>query len=148
MPKHGSRPDKERRFQVAKLREQGLTLREIAKRLRVSYQSVHQLLQRTGNMRVVAISCRKCRTVITQMRGVADRNGPVWCLACLNKRPKATLGERLKAHRLAAGLTITELGRRSGVGWMSISYYECGRAEPKWRSLAKLISVLGTEWLA
>jgi hypothetical protein len=31
---------------------------------------------------------------------------------------------------------------------MLLSSYECGRSEPAWQSLAKLIRVLGVEWLA
>jgi hypothetical protein len=30
----------------------------------------------------------------------------------------------------------------------SISAFECDRSEPKWQTLAKLIRVLGVEWLA
>jgi transcriptional regulator with XRE-family HTH domain len=70
------------------------------------------------------------------------------CLACLAKRPQATFGQRLKAHRLAAGLTLTGLEQRSGVDLSLISAYECDRSEPKWQTLAKLSRVLGVEWLA
>jgi hypothetical protein len=30
---------------------------------------------------------------------------------------------------------------------MLLSSYECGRSEPAWQSVAKLIRVLGVEWL-
>jgi hypothetical protein len=33
-------------------------------------------------------------------------------------------------------------------GRMLLSSYECGRSEPVWQSLAKLIRVLSVEWLA
>jgi DNA-binding NarL/FixJ family response regulator len=46
MPKYGSRPDMERREQVARLRAKGLKLREIADRLGCSNQRVHQILAR------------------------------------------------------------------------------------------------------
>ncbi len=74
---------------------------------------------------------------------VADHNRTVYCLACLADHPKATFGQRLKAYRLAAGLTLAALERRSGVGRCGISGFECDRSEPKWRTLAKLICVLG-----
>ena len=95
-----------------------------------------------------SIRCQDRCTVITQLHGVADNNRTVWCLACLAKRLQATFGQRLKAHRLAAGLTLTALERRSGVDLSSISAYECERSQPKWETLAKLIRILGVEWLA
>ena len=65
-----------------------------------------------------------------------------------DKHAEATWGQRLLALRLAAGLTLTALERQSGVDLSSISAYECERSEPKWQTLAKLIRVLGVEWLA
>jgi transcriptional regulator with XRE-family HTH domain len=48
---------------------------------------------------------------------------------------------------LAAGLTLTALEQSSGADHRLISAYECDRSEPKWQKLAKLIRVLGVEWL-
>ncbi len=144
----GRKPNEERRRLMTRLRAKGLSLQAIGERLGVSRQCVQQTLKVVDGSRLVSIRCRECGSEITLLRSVADNNGPVWCLACLAKHPKATFGQRLKAYRLAAGLTITALERRSGVGWVSLSGYECGRNEPKWQSLAQLIRVLGVEWLS
>jgi hypothetical protein len=109
---------------------------------------VQLVLKRTNNMRLVPVHCTECGRVITQLHGVADNNRTVWCLAGLAKHPQVTFGQRLKAYRLAAGLTLIALERRSGVHLSLNSAYECGRSEPKWQTLAKLIRVLGVEWLA
>jgi hypothetical protein len=109
---------------------------------------VQLVLKRTSSIRLVPVHCTDCCAVITQLHDVANNNRTVWCLACLAKRPKATFGQRLKAHRLAAGLTLRALEQGSGVHLSLISDYECGRRGPKWQTLAKLIRVLGGEWLA
>ena len=45
-----------------------------------------------------------------------------YCLRCLAKHPKATFGERLKAYRVAAGLTRKELARRAQLPLRVIEY--------------------------
>ena len=73
----------------------------------------------------------------------AQRNGPVLCLACLARRPAATFGERLKAHRLAAGLTLEALAARCGIRYQRLSAYERGAEEPAWGNLVRLVGALG-----
>jgi DNA-binding XRE family transcriptional regulator len=87
----------------------------------------------------------ECQKIIMQTRSVKDLNGPVYCMGCLPA--EASFGQRLKARRLAAGMTLTALGKACGIAWQMIGFYEQGRTEPKWRTLAKLIRVLGTERL-
>jgi DNA-binding XRE family transcriptional regulator len=123
-------------------------LAEIARKLGISKQRLQFVLKFSASTRLVPIHCQECGTVITQLRGVADNNQGTWCLDCLVKHPEVTFWQRLKSHRQALGLTLTTLERRSGVDLSSISAYECGRSEPKWQTLAKLIRVLGVEWLA
>jgi transcriptional regulator with XRE-family HTH domain len=67
----------------------------------------------------------------------------VLCLACLGHRPAATFGERLKAHRLAAGLTLQALATRCGNRYQRLSAYERGAKEPAWGNLVKVVGVLG-----
>ena len=59
------------------------------------------------------------------------------------KHPEATFGQRLKAFRLAAGLTQRELSKKTGLGPALIVNYEQDAVEPKGRSLTKLIRSAG-----
>jgi hypothetical protein len=63
--------------------------------------------------------------------------------SCLARHPEATFADQLKAHRLAAGLTLEALGERAGIQRQRVSDYECGRRVLKWRALVKLVAVLG-----
>jgi hypothetical protein len=96
-------------------------LTEIGHKLGITRQRVQFILEFAINNRLVPVHCAECGTVITQLHGVADNNRTVWCLACLPKHADATFGQRLKAHRLVAGLTVTALERQSGVDRSSIS---------------------------
>ena len=66
-----------------------------------------------------------------------------FCLDCLARHPEATFGQRLKAHRLAAGMTLRDLSRRIGIGRTQLSRYERGAAFATWPSLVKLLQVFG-----
>jgi transcriptional regulator with XRE-family HTH domain len=142
MPR-GRPPNQQRRRQIAELRAAGLTYEQIAKCLGISHQSVQQALQRNGNARLVPIRCRECGEIITRLRTVADHNGPVYCLACLPG--EATFGKRLKARRLAKGISLMALSERTGIAWNLLSKYERDAVEPKCRTVIKLIRVLGAE---
>ena len=56
-----------------------------------------------------------------------------------------TLGEKIKMHRKALGLTQTELGRKLGVQVNAVSKWECGRVEAiptsKIKTLAEIFNV-------
>lgn len=58
--------------------------------------------------------------------------------------PMTTLGERIKAARVAKGLSQPELARRCGWDSQSrISHYETGKREPQLEDLRKLARCLG-----
>ena len=141
-----SKPNLRRHRQVAELRASGMSHQAIGDGLGISHQRVCQILQRSGTSHHVPILCLKCKTLITEMRMVANNNGPVYCMDCLP--PDATFGQRLKARRLAAGLTLEALAKQAGIHFQRIGNYEQGRKQPKWDTLAKLIRVFGVEWLA
>jgi Helix-turn-helix domain/Homeodomain-like domain len=141
----GRPPNLQRRRQIAELRAAGLTYEQIGKCLGISHQCVLQALQGNGNARLVPIRCRECGRIITRMRTVADHNGPVYCLSCLPG--EATFGQRLKAWRLANGISLMALSGRTGIAWSLLSKYERDVVEPKCRTLIKLIRVLGTDFL-
>jgi DNA-binding XRE family transcriptional regulator len=106
---------------------------------------VHETLKRNGYARAIPIPCRKCKVVIAEMRMAANNNGPVYCMKCLPRT--ATFGQRLKACRLAAGLTLTALGKQTRMPWDMIGRYEQGKVQPMWETIVKLIRVFGVDWL-
>ena len=56
----------------------------------------------------------------------------------------ATLGRRINAHRLAAGLSLRELAQRMTVSAQALSQYERGHTRPRPEVLGALADVLGT----
>jgi hypothetical protein len=90
-----------------------------------------------------AVARLECGRTIVRGAGSIRTNGAPYCLGCLARHPEATFADRLKAHRLAAGLTLMGLAERIGVPHQRVCDYECGRRFPQWRALAKLVGVLG-----
>jgi transcriptional regulator with XRE-family HTH domain len=127
---------------MARLRAKGLTFQQIGDKLGVTRQAVEDMLER-ANAKAMTVACCRCQVVIwTGRRNIAN-NSPTLCLTCLAKTPWATFGQRLKAVRVAAGLTLRELGEKAGVCWESLSHYEIDRSEPRWSTIEKLIRTLG-----
>ena len=54
----------------------------------------------------------------------------------------------LKALRLTKGHTLMALSEQTGIGWTLLSKYERDVIEPKYRSLIKVIRVLGVGLIA
>ncbi|WP_424447198.1 helix-turn-helix domain-containing protein [Microbacterium arborescens] len=57
----------------------------------------------------------------------------------------ATLGHRIRHHRVARGLTLDELGAQVGVAGSQLSLIENGRREPKLSLLQAIASATGTD---
>jgi transcriptional regulator with XRE-family HTH domain len=89
------------------------------------------------------VYCRECKACIGTGPAGFMTNAPAYCLSCLARHPGATFGERLKAHRLAAGLRQRELSERAEVCISRVTEFESGRSLPQWRTVRKLIGVLG-----
>jgi DNA-binding XRE family transcriptional regulator len=109
----------------------------------VTRQAVHAALRPPPGGKPFVVRCRLCSTEINVNGALPRDAATALCLPCLARRPQAPFSQRLRAFRLAAGLTRNELARASGVAAGSISDYEEGRREPKWRQMAKLIRALG-----
>jgi transcriptional regulator with XRE-family HTH domain len=144
-PGSGRRANAERRRRIVELRACGLTIVQIARRLGVTHQSVHRHLKAAGatRPRPGVVRCRACGAEVAAGHQLLERNLAPLCLPCLAKWPDAPLAERLRSHRLAAGLTQVELARRAGVPEQSIGRYERGEKSPGVRILARLFQVLG-----
>jgi transcriptional regulator with XRE-family HTH domain len=133
---------------MAELRRQGLTLPEIASRLGVSKQAVHDSLGRLGASRPLrSVPCTACDRMIYSAFALPAHREKVLCLACLRRGPNATFGQRLLALRLAVGLSQRELGRRAGVSDATIANHEHGAHGFDEATRAKLARVLGHELL-
>jgi transcriptional regulator with XRE-family HTH domain len=144
----GRKPDLERRRQVINLRDKGLTLAEIAVRFGVSKQAIWSLLNaRRQRTAARAVQCTGCGSVIFSPGALHRDAATALCLACLRGRPDAPFAQRLKALRLAAGLSRAELAQHSGLAPGSLRAYEDGRRKPQGRSARRLAAILGHDLL-
>jgi transcriptional regulator with XRE-family HTH domain len=126
-----------RRRQAALLRAEGFTLEEIGRRLGVTRQGAHVLLRGSPT-----VACPRCGEAIVSAWGLGRKAGTAVCLACLAGRPGASLGQRLKSFRLAAGLLQRELARETGMGQQRVWSYERDRNRPRPDALARLAKAL------
>jgi transcriptional regulator with XRE-family HTH domain len=145
--RRGRKPDLRRRRRAADLRRQGLTESLIAQELGCTKQNVSQLLKGQGVEPRYTLHCSGCNSVIAQGPITLRLNGSAHCLDCLQKLPAPTLGQRIKAYRIAADLTQAELAERIGVQLMTVSCWERNLKTPVWRTIASLITVLGPDFL-
>jgi transcriptional regulator with XRE-family HTH domain len=145
----GRIPNEERRRRVTRLRAGGLTLESIAQKLGVSRQAIWSLLNtRPQRTKARALTCQGCGALIVSagaLRGDADS---ALCLDCVEAEPNLSFGQRLRALRLAAGLTRSELAEQSEIAPGSIRAYEEDRRTPHLRSIARLASLLGNHLLS
>jgi transcriptional regulator with XRE-family HTH domain len=126
---------------MAQLRAAGLTFEEIARVFGVTRQRVGRLLHRS--VAESGVRCRACRNVVATSFSPARSRGPLLCLTCLVETPGVPFGERLRTHRLIAGLTQEELATCVGVAELTISLYERGMRRPSADTLGQLAVVLG-----
>ena len=141
MARRERKQDVRLRRAVAALRKQGGPAPEIGRRLGVPKQTVYQVFYDLAG--VWPNRCRECEAVLTDRPLALSYTAPTYCLACLAKHPKAPFRHRLRAYRVAAGLKVTELAERSGVAHGTLRAYEAGVRDPEWRTLGKLVAVLG-----
>lgn len=139
----GRKPDTSRRAEMARLRAQGLTLVEIGRRFGVTRQCVRITLRALERQRNYSVRCAGCGKDIPSAGALPSDADSALCLPCLKRHPEAAFADRLKAFRLAAGLTKAELAGRAGMTPAVLRNYERGVREPRWRHLVRLVRVLG-----
>ncbi|MBV9123920.1 MAG: helix-turn-helix domain-containing protein [Planctomycetes bacterium] len=139
----GRKPNEERRRQVAEARGRGLSLREIGERLGIAWQTVQRIVQALERSQNRSVPCSRCGTAIFSAGALPRDAHNALCLTCLARPPEVSFGQRLKAYRLAAGLTRAELGRRVGLRSGTISSYEEDRRRPRGKMITRLVEVLG-----
>jgi DNA-binding CsgD family transcriptional regulator len=147
-PGSGRQRDPAREAAMAELRRQGLTLAEIGERFGITRQAVKVALDRPPapprpprRPTPPPPTCRGCGSLFPTRPG--GLRVSTLCLPCLARRPDATLAERLRAHRVAAGLTCSRLAQRAGVKTCAVTHYEVGRRVPTDEVLRRLARVLG-----
>jgi transcriptional regulator with XRE-family HTH domain len=116
---------KYRAEEVIALYRQGLSLRLVAARTGLSAEGVRKILLRAR----VKIRPPEVRCLVRNPDGQ-----PI-----ILKR----FALRLRALRVAAGLTQTELADRCGLHKLTVGRLEAGRQEPKWQTLLILAEALG-----
>jgi transcriptional regulator with XRE-family HTH domain len=139
----GRKPNLDRWNRIADLRQRGLSLAEIARTLGMRRQGVQDILRRMTQARTRVHPCCTCGRPIASAGVLPDGRGVALCLECLAQLPEAPFGQRLRAYRLASGLTRAELGRRAFLAGARIAEYEQGKRKPLRCTLTRLVDVLG-----
>lgn len=142
--RRGRPPDWDRLRLVVELRAQGWAMPRIARENGWTKQYVHALLRLAQKARIpMPVNCCACGEVITTRSDYSLHDSPVLCVACLCRRREATFGERLRAYRVARGMTQLELCSATGLGQSQISGYERDARQPAWRNVARMVKVFG-----
>ena len=89
------------------------------------------------------MTCRACGTAIASAGVVPRDDGDFLCLLCLRLKEDATFGQKLKAFRVAIGVTRGELVQMAGLPSNSVQHYEEDRKRPQLSSREKLAQALG-----
>jgi hypothetical protein len=142
-PGHRKSRRQQRRERAAALRAQGLPFTEVGRRLGISGQAAHRLIERhAAGDRVQPARCSVCRAVLTTRRFQERTLGEVLCRPCLAARPDAPFALRLRSHRLAAGLSRSEVQAAAGLAVGRLKNLEDRGAKPQQRTRPRLAKVL------
>ncbi len=139
----GRKPNMERRRQVSELRAKGWSLAKIGEQLGISRQAVHVTLRSIHHPAKRLVTCRQCKMPIDPVGVSPKEAGNTMCLICVSKGPRATFGQRLKAFRLAVGMTRTELSAGAELSESMIRYYEGDWGTPTVEGATRLAQALG-----
>ena len=126
---------------MATLRARGLSCAEVGRRLGVTKQAVQLALRKLAEP-PRSVPCARCGRPIVSAGVLTADVGNALCLPCLAQTPGATFAQRLRALRLAAGLTRVELERRAGLKRGTAGRYENRGHTPGAEALARLARVL------
>ena len=141
----GRKPDLKRWARIERLRKNGLSLSQIGYRLGMTAKAVHRTLRTIEQARVSprSVPCSACRRDIVSPGALASDRGSALCLECLGRRTGIPFGRRLKAFRLAAGLTKAELVIRCGFSRSAVWKYEDQGVTPYLPAALRLVEALG-----
>jgi DNA-binding XRE family transcriptional regulator len=128
------------RKKMTRLRARGMTLQAIANVFGLTRQAVHYALVGIRHASKM-ICCSACKQAIRHQENYLH-NLPVLCVRCVERRA-TTFAERLRALRVDMGLTAKELAKRAGLSEATVTLTERGLHNPRPRTIAKLVAVLG-----
>jgi hypothetical protein len=138
--------------EVVRLRRLGFTFPQIAKQLNCTKQNAHHVFKmlRVDVEQMAELRCQGCEALIVSGNPQMWNRNPAWCLRCLAKIPDAPFSIRLRAFRLAKGLSAAQLAKEAGVTVSAVRYHEWCLSNPRWDFLVKVVRVLGPElvWFA
>ena len=132
----GSKPNLDRLNLIQHLRDEGLTLAEIAERVGVSRQAVHHALLRKRKLSGSTI-CSVCGVTHVAAAGVA-------CQKCLGGRADLPLQLRLTSLRVLARLSQKELADATGFSQSLISTLETGSHQARQKTWEQLFAFLNS----
>ncbi len=144
----GQKPNLLRRRRILALRDRGLSLSEIGRRLGVSKQCVHatlRMIRQPPPERFVP--CAACAATIRSPGSLPNDAGRALCLPCLAARPDTEFGVRLKSLRLVTGMTKAALAHHIGASRKQIDAYERGVNFPRLPTRERLAQALGSALL-
>lgn len=145
----GLHKDHDKRRALKELREQGLSFAEIGKRVGTTKQAVQRTLADTKVTVKLGLHCRQCDYLIYVGERILWTRQTALCLACLGKMPEASFADRLKALRVARGLSQVDLAREATLSRSTIRQFESGEIQnPKFNTLRKLVKILGAKLVA
>ena len=138
----GRRSDPAKRAEARALRARGLA--QVAEALGITRQGAHYLLVgRKPRRSRVPLHCPRCGAALGAV-GLPGEEG--LCLPCLQRPGLVGVGDRLRAHRLAAGLSRAQLGRKADLAEATVGQLEHGENVPRPETLRKLAEALGVGW--
>ncbi len=138
--------DEENRREMAILRAKGMTLVEISRRFGFSAQRVRRVLRKAHVEPVpLPVNCIECNATLDSPALLRCDAGETLCLPCLARFPDSPFGRRLRALRVAAGLTRGQLAGRAAMSESIIGQYERGQGLPGRIALQALVRILGSE---
>lgn len=108
----------------------GITIPRVAMEMGVSRQYVWQIIHYAS-----FVSPDK----VEQLKSVVER-------IIAKRRGSDTLGERLRAARVSAGLTLKDVASKIGYSWVAVERWELNVCRPKPGVLWHLCSVYNISW--
>ena len=136
----GRKPNPAIRKRIARLRADGHSGAEIARRMGVSHQAIYPILNGTALRRGAAVCC-SCRATILSAQASKQLRG-LLCLDCLARSPAAPLGQRLSSLRIIAEMTQAQLSEATGISSSYISSLEIGQHRPSVKTRVRLLEFL------